>query len=199
MRSALSRSALLGELRVKKVIDLVPEEVRQIHGLLEAEFNPLQLCKQLAPLIEKLSSLDAPLSQASPVQEAPLAQYQQALRQVCLSLPFRLSFQVLHVYLPCLLPKRAPHSSSESSLNRAACHSSGLMYAWRCHRAAQCLSAIGAHMLQVAVLRAMQQLSEVYSVMTIASLSELVPFFGFSEVEQIIVEAVKQGYLQVRR
>jgi len=48
----------------------------------------------------------------------------------------------------------------------------------------------------VAVLRAMQQLSEVYSVMTIASLSELVPFFGFSEVEQIIVEAVKQGYLQ---
>ena len=51
---------------------------------------------------------------------------------------------------------------------------------------------------QVAVLRAMQQLSEVYSVMTIASLSELVPFFGFSQVEQIIVEAVKQGYLQVR-
>ena len=44
----------------------------------------------------------------------------------------------------------------------------------------------------------MQQLSEVYSVMTIASLSELVPFFGFSQVEQIIVEAVKQGYLQVQ-
>lgn len=43
----------------------------------------------------------------------------------------------------------------------------------------------------------MQQLSEVYSVMTIASLSELVPFFGFSQVEQIVVEAVKQGYLQV--
>ena len=28
MRSALSRTALLGELRVKKVIDLVPEPVR---------------------------------------------------------------------------------------------------------------------------------------------------------------------------
>ena len=51
--------------------------------------------------------------------------------------------------------------------------------------------------MQVAVLRATQQLSEVYSVMPIESLSELVPFFGFSEVEQIIVEAVKQGYLQV--
>lgn len=83
MRGALSRSALLGELRAKKVIDLVPEEVRAIHGLLEAEFNPLQLCKRLAPLIEKLAKLDAPLSAASPVQEAPLAQYQQALRQVC--------------------------------------------------------------------------------------------------------------------
>ena len=45
MRSALSRTALLGELRVKKVIDLVPEPVRRIHGLLEADFNPLQLCK----------------------------------------------------------------------------------------------------------------------------------------------------------
>ena len=55
----------------------------------------------------------------------------------------------------------------------------------------------GQPFVQVAVLRAMQQLSEVYSVMTIESLSELVPFFGFSEVEQIIVEAVKQGYLQV--
>ena len=72
MRSALSRSALLGELRSKKVIDLVPDEVRQILGLLESDFNPLQLCKQLGPLIEKLSTLDAPLSAASPVQEAPL-------------------------------------------------------------------------------------------------------------------------------
>ena len=45
MRSALSRTALLGELRVKKVIDLVPDPVRRIHGLLEADFNPLQLCK----------------------------------------------------------------------------------------------------------------------------------------------------------
>lgn len=41
------------------------------------------LCRQLAPLIDSLSELDAPLSAASPVQEAPLAQYQQALRQVC--------------------------------------------------------------------------------------------------------------------
>ena len=42
--------------------------------------------RQLAPLIDSLSELDAPLSAASPVQEAPLAQYQQALRQVRLPL-----------------------------------------------------------------------------------------------------------------
>ena len=47
-----------------------------------AEWGTL-LSRQLAPLIDSLSELDAPLSAASPVQEAPLAQYQQALRQVC--------------------------------------------------------------------------------------------------------------------
>jgi hypothetical protein len=139
MRSALSRSALLGELRVKKVIDLVPEEVRQIHGLLEAEFNPLQLCKQLAPLIEKLSSLDAPLSQASPVQEAPLAQYQQALRQVCLSLPFVcLSMCFLFVCLACCRngPLNLALKLARPSVKRAACPSGELVCALRCHRAA---------------------------------------------------------------
>lgn len=46
-----------------------------------AELGAL-LSRQLAPLIDSLSELDTPLSAASPVQEAPLAQYQQALRQV---------------------------------------------------------------------------------------------------------------------
>ena len=40
MRSALSRSALLGELRVKKVIDLVPEPVRRIHGPAGGRLQP---------------------------------------------------------------------------------------------------------------------------------------------------------------
>ena len=51
---------------------------------------------------------------------------------------------------------------------------------------------------QVAVLRVLRQLSEVYSVMTISSLAALIPFMGFSEVEQLVVEAVKHGFLQVR-
>lgn len=39
--------------------------------------------EQVAPLLEKLSSLDAPMSTASPVQEANLTQYKHALQQAC--------------------------------------------------------------------------------------------------------------------
>ena len=39
--------------------------------------------EQVAPLLEKLSSLDAPMSAASPVQEANLTQYKHALQQAC--------------------------------------------------------------------------------------------------------------------
>lgn len=53
------------------------------------------------------------------------------------------------------------------------------------------------HCAQVAVLRVLHQLSEVYSVMKISSLAELIPFLSFSEVEQLVVEAVKHSYLQV--
>ncbi len=49
---------------------------------------------------------------------------------------------------------------------------------------------------RVAVLRLLQQLSHVYSVMKIPALADLVPFMGFGEVEQIIVDAVKHDFLQ---
>lgn len=52
---------------------------------------------------------------------------------------------------------------------------------------------------RVAVLRLLQQLSHVYSVMKIPALADLVPFMGFGEVEQIIVDAVKHDFLQVSR
>jgi len=51
---------------------------------------------------------------------------------------------------------------------------------------------------QVAVLRLLQQLSQVYSVMRVSALADLVPFFSFGEVEQLIVDAVKHNYLHVR-
>ena len=52
---------------------------------------------------------------------------------------------------------------------------------------------------RVAVLRLLQQLSHVYSVMKIPALAELVPFMNFGEVEQIIVDAVKHDFLQASR
>ena len=51
IRSALSRGALVSELGAKGVLNLVPAEIRRIHTLLESEFNPLQLCHQLGPLL----------------------------------------------------------------------------------------------------------------------------------------------------
>lgn len=50
----------------------------------------------------------------------------------------------------------------------------------------------------MAALRLLQQLSQVYSVMRVSALADLVPFFSFGEVEQLIVDAVKHNYLHVR-
>ncbi len=52
---------------------------------------------------------------------------------------------------------------------------------------------------QVAIVRLLKQLSEVYSTMQITELAALVPFATFSDVESIVVDAVKYDYLQVRR
>ena len=46
-RSVLSRTGLLAELQAKGILNLVPAEVKQIHALLEADFNPLELCRKL--------------------------------------------------------------------------------------------------------------------------------------------------------
>lgn len=50
---------------------------------------------------------------------------------------------------------------------------------------------------QVAVLRLLKQLSDVYSSLKISSLASMVPFATFGEIEAIIVDAVRYGYLQV--
>lgn len=48
------------------------------------------------------------------------------------------------------------------------------------------------------MLRLLQQLGQVYSVMKITSLKNLIPFMNFGEVEAIIVEAVKSEFIKVR-
>lgn len=62
-----------------------PQEVKDIFHLLEADFNPLELCAKLAPLLEKLPGLGAQLSPAAPVQTADLALYAPALQRVAIT------------------------------------------------------------------------------------------------------------------
>ena len=52
---------------------------------------------------------------------------------------------------------------------------------------------------QVAVLRLLKQLSEVYSTMHIKELAALLPFMSFGDVESVVVDAVKYDYLQVKQ
>uniref|UniRef100_A0A803KNW3 Eukaryotic translation initiation factor 3 subunit A n=1 Tax=Chenopodium quinoa TaxID=63459 RepID=A0A803KNW3_CHEQI len=51
---------------------------------------------------------------------------------------------------------------------------------------------------KLATLRLLQQASQVYQTMTIDSLSQMVPFFDFSVVEKISVDAVKHKFLTMK-
>lgn len=51
--------------------------------------------------------------------------------------------------------------------------------------------------VQVALLRLLKQLSEVYSTMRVSALAELASFMPMSEVEAAVVDAVKNDFLQV--
>lgn len=81
-RQVLTRSSLLADLTAKGLLNLVPEPIRALYVTLDQDFSPLQLCKKLAPLLDQLDSMDQPLSSASPVQQASLAQYKHSLQQV---------------------------------------------------------------------------------------------------------------------
>lgn len=50
--------------------------------------------------------------------------------------------------------------------------------------------------MQVAVLRLLKQLSQVYSTLKIEKLKQLVPFMTFSRVEALIVDAVQNEFIQ---
>lgn len=59
------------------------------------------------------------------------------------------------------------------------------------------LSVYAQSLKYIAVLRTLKQLSRVYANMKVEQLGSLVPFMTFGEVEAIIVDAVKHGYLNV--
>ncbi|XP_038894202.1 eukaryotic translation initiation factor 3 subunit A-like [Benincasa hispida] len=51
---------------------------------------------------------------------------------------------------------------------------------------------------KLATLRLLQQVSKVYQTMKIESLSQMIPFFDFSAVEKISVDAVKQNFIAMK-
>jgi hypothetical protein len=53
-RSILTRSALVSSINSMNLLGLVPPEVRVAYELLTSEFNPLELCKKLDPLLASL-------------------------------------------------------------------------------------------------------------------------------------------------
>jgi hypothetical protein len=53
-RSILTRSALVSSINSMNLLSLVPAEVRSAYELLTSEFNPLELCKKLDPLLASL-------------------------------------------------------------------------------------------------------------------------------------------------
>ena len=81
-RTALSRAALVADLRDKGLPSAVPEDIRQILTLLESDFKPLELCRRLQPLLEKLPSMGVTLSSASPVGTVDPGQFRKPLQQV---------------------------------------------------------------------------------------------------------------------
>ena len=52
----------MADLSSKGVVNLVSDEVKQIYGLLEADFTPLELCHRLAPLLQALESVNKEMS-----------------------------------------------------------------------------------------------------------------------------------------
>ncbi|WIA32240.1 hypothetical protein OEZ86_003087 [Tetradesmus obliquus] len=54
VRSILTRSALVSSINSMNLLALVPPEVRSAYELLTSEFNPLELCKKLDPLLASL-------------------------------------------------------------------------------------------------------------------------------------------------
>ncbi|XP_044471259.1 eukaryotic translation initiation factor 3 subunit A-like isoform X2 [Mangifera indica] len=51
---------------------------------------------------------------------------------------------------------------------------------------------------KLVILRLLQQVSQVYQMMRIESLSQMIPFFDFKEVEKISVDAVKHNFIAMK-
>jgi translation initiation factor 3 subunit A len=60
------------------------QPVKDVFAALEGEFDPLQLCTRLGPLLDALPGLTASLSSAAPVEEADVGSHVAALKRVAI-------------------------------------------------------------------------------------------------------------------
>ncbi len=81
-RSILTRQALLSSITTQNILALVPREVRAVYELLTSDFNPLELCAKLAPLMADVANVASPMSAASPVKDLNMGLYVNSLKQV---------------------------------------------------------------------------------------------------------------------
>jgi len=107
----LTRTGLLTELQAKGVLNIIPQEVKDIFALLESDFNPLELCARLAPLLEKLPGLTAALSPAAPVEAADMGAYAPALKRCAIIKTLHQLSQVYTVMKMDALAKLIPFAS----------------------------------------------------------------------------------------
>jgi translation initiation factor 3 subunit A len=139
-RALLSRAALLADVERKGLLALVPPEVKAVYAALEGEFNPLQLCGALAPLLEGLPALGASLA-PSPACPAPAAAALEAyvpyLQQVALARTVRQLSEVYSVMRVSALSDLAPFgytfAEAEALIVEAVRH--GYLHARFDHRA----------------------------------------------------------------
>ena len=87
-KALLSRAALLADVERKGLLQLVPPGIKAIYTALEGDFNPLQLCKALVPLLEALPSLGESMAPTAACPAGPSASALEAyvpfLQQVAL-------------------------------------------------------------------------------------------------------------------
>lgn len=69
--------------------------MRATWELLTSEFNPLELCTKLDPLLAAIGGLTSPMSAASPVKDLAMGQYCTPLKQAAV---LRLLKQLSEVY-----------------------------------------------------------------------------------------------------
>lgn len=79
----LSRAALLSDIERKGLLTLVPPPIKAVYNVLEGDFNPLVLCKTLAPLLEPFLKEGSGLESYVPyLQQVALAKTVRQLSEV---------------------------------------------------------------------------------------------------------------------